>query len=263
MSFIQANKIKLYYETLGEGPALLLIAGLACDHSMWNEIKESFAKDFTVISFDNREIGQSEITSKPFTIEDLAKDAAALLDALHISQANIVGHSMGASIAMSLALDHPKKVKKLALCCGASRFSEDVKDTFYHQVKLLESNTAIDVCLDNILPWLFSKDYLAQAGNIEKEKKRILENPFPQSLESYAAQVRALDKFDLSNQIYRIENKTLILAAEKDWIVPLEEEREMATQIENSKLVILPKVGHCAMLEAPDIFTDEILKFNK
>lgn len=263
MSFIQANKVKLYYETLGKGPALLFIAGLGCDHSMWNEIKESFANHFTVITFDNRDIGQSEMTSKPFTVEDMANDAAGLLKALKISQAHVVGHSMGASIAMSLALSHPEKVNKLALCCGASRFNENVLNVFYQQVKLLEANTAIDACLENILPWLFSKDYLAKPGNLEKEKKRILENPFPQSIESYAAQVRALDKFDLSDQIYRIEKDTLLLAAEKDWIVPLEEEREMASQIQNSKLVVMSKVGHCAMFEEPKAFTDEILKFSK
>ena len=135
MPAIEANGLTLEYESLGdEGqPAILLVMGLGMQMIMWpDELCGMLAaKGFRVVRFDNRDAGQSTQLDHlgtprigwealkfalhlplkaPYLIDDMARDAAALLDALHIERAHVVGVSMGGMIAQNLAADFPSKV---------------------------------------------------------------------------------------------------------------------------------------------------------
>ena len=118
----QSNGIELYYETFGkpEDTAILLIMGLDCQCVMWsmNFIEPLVAAGYYVIRFDNRDIGLSTwITdlhkSRLYTLEDMARDAVGLLDAIKIKKAHIIGVSMGGMIAQRMALSHSEKVLSL------------------------------------------------------------------------------------------------------------------------------------------------------
>ncbi|WP_298632676.1 alpha/beta hydrolase [uncultured Umboniibacter sp.] len=135
MPNIQANGISMYYETHGNpnNPALLLIQGLSMSSAAWppEMIAQWVAKGFYVISFDNRDIGKSQLMDqlgKPniawqviklklglrpksgYSLLDMANDAAGLLDALEVNQAHVVGVSMGGMIGQLLSAEHPDKV---------------------------------------------------------------------------------------------------------------------------------------------------------
>lgn len=120
MPRIHANGIEIEYDTLGDpgAPAILLIMGFAFQMTRWPEDfrQQLAASGYRVIWFDNRDIGlSSEMPDMMslYTLDDLAADAAALLEALGIESAHIVGMSMGGMIAQLMALDHPQKVRKL------------------------------------------------------------------------------------------------------------------------------------------------------
>ena len=136
MPIAQANGIELYYDTLGESddPPLLLIMGLGAQAIAWSEeFCQGFVdRGFFVIRFDNRDIGLStkfegtpnlmtlamaamsgQPVEAPYTIADMAADAAALLDHLGVAAAHVVGASMGGMIAQQLAIDHPGRVSSL------------------------------------------------------------------------------------------------------------------------------------------------------
>lgn len=132
MARIRANGIEIEYETLGnpDDPAILLIMGFAFQMTRWpEEFRRQLAgAGFHVIWFDNRDIGLSADLGAPstdgsiqsYTLTDLAADAAALLGALGIDKAHIVGMSMGGMIAQLMALDHPEKVRKLVAMMTSS-----------------------------------------------------------------------------------------------------------------------------------------------
>src|SRR5262249_62173056 len=98
MSTIRANEIELYYEDHGSDEPLLLISGFACDHAIWGKVEPSLSKRYRVITFDNRGGGQSSAPDCAYSIKQMADDAAALLDAISVGQAHVVGHSMGGMI---------------------------------------------------------------------------------------------------------------------------------------------------------------------
>lgn len=107
--------VTLYYETLGTGVPLVLIAGLNSDHTLFRSFLPRLAEHQQVIVFDNRGIGRSTGAESRFTMETLADDTAGLLHALEIEQAHVIGVSLGGRIALSLALRHPEAVRSLIL----------------------------------------------------------------------------------------------------------------------------------------------------
>jgi pimeloyl-ACP methyl ester carboxylesterase len=115
----RANGIELEYESIGDAhaPPLLMIMGLASQMIVWPDglCRLIAARGFRVIRFDNRDVGLSSKTPVPYTLEDMADDAAGLLDALDLPAAHIVGASMGGYIAQLLTLRHPRRVSSLCL----------------------------------------------------------------------------------------------------------------------------------------------------
>jgi len=117
------NGIEIYYETFGgrQNPAILLIMGLDAQCVIYGEniINPLVESGFYVIRFDNRDIGLSTWMnntwhrSRPYLLQDMAKDSVELLDFLQIKQAHIIGVSMGGMIAQHIAIDFPEKVLSL------------------------------------------------------------------------------------------------------------------------------------------------------
>ncbi|HEY9847746.1 MAG TPA: alpha/beta hydrolase, partial [Candidatus Caenarcaniphilales bacterium] len=117
MAVIQVNDIDLFYTIQGsrENELLLLIAGFDSDSSTWAALMPSLVKQYQVLRFDNRGVGQSSAPDSPYSIKQMTVDAAALLDYLSISKVHVAGHSMGGQIAQELALAYPEKIQSLIL----------------------------------------------------------------------------------------------------------------------------------------------------
>ncbi|HEX7231898.1 MAG TPA: alpha/beta fold hydrolase [Candidatus Binatia bacterium] len=113
MPYLTLKGTEIYYEVHGS------VTGL--DHQAWkfHQIPE-FSRDHRVIVFDYRGTGKSSKTIQQYSIKMFTEDAAALLDHLDAEQAIVCGHSMGGVVAQLLALDHPRKVKKLILASSGS-----------------------------------------------------------------------------------------------------------------------------------------------
>jgi 3-oxoadipate enol-lactonase len=122
MARARVNGIELYYEVHGAGPTLLLIPGLGADVRLFNGAIGPLAETCRVVAFDPRGAGRSDIPPGPYSIEQMANDAAELLDVVGAdSAAAVVGYSMGGRIALSLALDHASKVERLVLAATSAR----------------------------------------------------------------------------------------------------------------------------------------------
>src|SRR5918997_348105 len=118
MPTANVNGQELHYLQRGEGEPLLLIQGMSGTHLSWgDEFLEALEPEFSLTYFDNRGAGKSSRVDDPFSIEDMADDAAGLLDAVGIERAHVLGISMGGMIAQQLALKHPERLRTLTLGC--------------------------------------------------------------------------------------------------------------------------------------------------
>jgi pimeloyl-ACP methyl ester carboxylesterase len=108
---------------------VLFIQGIGVVGACWRPQVDHLSKNFQTLLFDNRGIGKSQPCHGPITIETMADDALALLDAVGWDSAHVVGHSMGGIIAQQLALDSPKRIRSLSLLCTFGRAKDGARLT--------------------------------------------------------------------------------------------------------------------------------------
>ena len=108
---------RLAYEVQGQGPPVLLIQGVGVHGNGWRPQVEALADRYTCLTFDNRGMGESQPAGAPVTVEQMAEDALALLDAEGWGSAHVIGHSLGGLVALELALAARQRVRSLALLC--------------------------------------------------------------------------------------------------------------------------------------------------
>ena len=113
---VRVGDIDIAYKMFGNGEPILLNSGAGAGMNGWDpSTPTSLSSNHTVIVFDSRGVGNTSIGSKPYSIQQLANDAAGLLDALKIKNADILGYSLGSFVAQQLAVTHPEKVDRLVL----------------------------------------------------------------------------------------------------------------------------------------------------
>jgi pimeloyl-ACP methyl ester carboxylesterase len=116
-SFADHAGCRLAYDRRGSGPAVLFVQGVGVHGDGWLPQVEALADRFTCLTFDNRGMGRSVPVGGPITVEQMAADARAVLDAEGIASAHVVGHSLGGLVAVYQALAARERVRSLALLC--------------------------------------------------------------------------------------------------------------------------------------------------
>lgn len=198
------NDIHLYYEIHGEGEPLVLILGLGTDISEWEDVIRGLAEHYRVIAFDNRGAGRTEKPDHPYTIELMAEDTEAILKALDIERARVVGISMGGRIALVLALAHPGRVERLVLVSTSARGAKR--------------------------PWWFGALSLVSSGPFFKSK-------YPQPRYAFRRQRQASSMFNCTARLGELHAPTLILHGTRDKSVPYALAEELHAGIPDSKLL--------------------------
>ena len=153
---VNANGVDLWVEQEGAGDDVLFISGLADEGACWVDQVGGLSDRYRVTTFDNRGVGRSTTPEGEFTIADFAADTAALMDALEIESAHVVGSSMGGAIAQELALAHPERVRSLVLngtWCRGDRFLHEI---FRNWMWSAEKADSIRDFLVTVNLWCFS-----------------------------------------------------------------------------------------------------------
>ncbi|MDQ7825355.1 MAG: alpha/beta hydrolase [Candidatus Eremiobacteraeota bacterium] len=122
--------ISCYYEEAGAGVPLIFIAGVGADHAAWIPQVAEFSRYFRAITFDNRGIGRSDVPlhKDTYSVHAMADDTAALMEALGIEKAHVVGQSLGSVIAQELVLRHPERLLTLQLSVTWGRSDERIRN---------------------------------------------------------------------------------------------------------------------------------------
>jgi len=244
----KVNGVELNYRVDGEGFPIVLIHGLGWNLHVWDSEAESLSRENRVIRMDLRGFGASDKPLQPeMSIELWAEDVNALLKTLGITGAFIVGHSMAASIAVKLALDHPETTAGLALLAGASKFSPEAEKILSERASIVEREGMRGI-VDRIVATNFPEAYVKTHPNeIQRAKETLLSND-PMV---YAQSCRAIIRFDFTPQLSRIQWPTLIVAGELDRVASVSLSENLNRNIPRSYMKILADTGHLLPLEKP------------
>jgi len=273
MSTIKVGAIDLYYEEHGSGDPLLLIMGLAADSTAWMFQVPDFARRYRTIVFDNRGVGRSAKPPGPYTIHEMADDAAGLLDALAIPRAHVVGVSMGGMIAQELVLRHPQRVRGLVLGCtfpepdAATERQRQFSIEQFGGSVTAAGETRIDVsALDpmmffqHLLPLVFNQSYIErELPKLVQVFSGVLQYGF--NLEAILGQVAAVMGHKTTDRLHRIGAPTLVITGDADLLVSPANSELLARHIPGARLVKVPGGSHGFNFETPEVFNREVLEF--
>lgn len=238
--YAPVNGLQMYYEVHGEGEPLVLIHGAYASSTMWGQILEQLAQNHQVIAVDMQAHGHTGDIDRPLRYELMADDVAALMDHLGIASADIFGYSMGAGVALQLALRHPEKVRRQVLASGSFRH-----DGMYPEVL---------AGIGQITPEVF-------AGS-PMEALYMAEAPNPEDWPVLIEKLKDLDAQAFSwpeDEIRAIASPTFLIFGDGDVVTP-EHAVEMfrlfgggvpadLTGLPKSRLAILPATTHVTVAE--------------
>jgi 3-oxoadipate enol-lactonase len=260
----EANGQTLYFEVYGEGPPLVLVMGIGYDATLWTLAQVPVLSGmFKVVIFDNRDVGRSAKAAAPYSIADMADDVAALMDALDIERAHLLGLSMGGMIAQEFALRHADRLHRLVLSgCGAApaRAAFDPIRA-WNWVKANDTSGEAFACQQFI--WLFSTAFLRNKDAVQQTLSMLTSNPNPVGPDAYNRQAQAYLRHDALDRLADIRSPTLVIAGEQDLLTPPWVCREVAVRIPGSQFEIITGEGssHVVPIERPHEFNDLVTTF--
>lgn len=261
MPQIEVNGTSLYYEEHGAGEPLVLVPGFGTGLWIWYKQIPAFAEKFRAIAFDPRGVSRSERRDEPVTIPSLADDVAALLSALKVPAAHVLGASFGGFVAQEFALRHPERTRGLVLCCtsfGGPRHCPPAPETLSAIASTKGLNTEERVRQNLLLA--FSPAYVERE---REEVERVIalraENPLPEA--AYTRQLQAALDFDAEARVSKIRAPTLVITGDADVIVPHENSLNLAARIPGATLRVFEGGSHTFFIERADEFNRAVIDF--
>jgi 3-oxoadipate enol-lactonase len=237
MAHLTVGGLELFHQRRGSGEPLLLIPGMSGTHLSWGEpFAEALAADFDVVSYDHRGIGRSGRVADPFSIVDLAQDAAGLLDALGWETAHVLGISMGGMVAQELALRHPDRISTLTLGCtycggpGSALAPETTLQRLSAGMMSGDNELAIRTGFEvNV-----SRAFAESAGSYAPF--RAMAGALPAPVPVIMLQMQAIAQHDTHARLPSLAAPTLVIHGDEDLMLPVENGRLIASLIPGAKL---------------------------
>ncbi len=245
----RADGISVAWHEVGRGRSLILVHGLADDHRAWRKVLPNLLLDHRVILYDLRGHGESELGEADGTLTQLGSDLVGLMDALALDRAVIAGFSLGGTVAMRVAIDHPHRVEGLALIATSSRVNAAAAQWYQERVNaVVSSDPGLRERLDHDTADVYRND----PGELEEGltiRRQSTADP-----RGYANACRAmvtLHEQPLDGELDRIVAPTVIISGEADQHCPPRAGEIIASHIAGSARYVLPATGHPIPLERP------------
>jgi 3-oxoadipate enol-lactonase len=251
---------EIYYESTGRGVPVLLVMGLGMSAAGWWRTVPVLSERLSVLTFDNRGVGRSAHPPGPYSLQQMADDAVAVLDAAQVKRAHVYGISMGGMIAQEIALRHPDRLRALVLAATSpggphAAGPDEATIDFLRRRPSMPREEGV---------WA-SVPYTYSTRTRERHAPRIGEDiALRLSVEvdpaGYEAQLAAAWEHDAIGRLSQIAAPTLVMHGTEDRMVPVANARLLADAIPGARLRLLEGAGH--LFTTDDLEADhEVLQF--
>jgi pimeloyl-ACP methyl ester carboxylesterase len=257
--FFQAQGIRLAYDDQGTGLPLVFLHAFPLNRSMWASHIAVLSQQFRTIAIDLRGHGESDAPLWNFSLEHYADDVCALLDHLAISQAVLVGLSMGGYISLAFSRKYGNRLKALILAdTRAQADSPEGRTGRFHLAQTAVSHGS-DAVADIMLPKLLGATSLQTNQELVDYVRKTIRAT---SVNGIVTDLMAMaDRPDSVHQLGTITAPSLIVIGQEDNTTPLADAQLMAERIPGARLAVIPAAGHLSNLEQPDVFNDVVTGF--
>ncbi|WP_420715719.1 alpha/beta fold hydrolase [Streptomyces sp. SBT349] len=245
---------RIAHRTEGAGPPLLLLGGQSNSHRWWDPVRADFAAARTTISLDYRGTGGSDKPDRPYSTQEFAEDAVAVLDALGVGRADVYGTSMGGRVAQWLAARHPERVRALVLGCTSPGGAHAIE----RAPEVRRSLAAADprAARAALLALMYTPGWLA----VHRGPFTTIGDP---AMPPYARgrHLVASNKHDAWDVLPSIAAPTLVLHGDDDLLNPTANAPLLAGRIPGARLELIPGARHAYFEEFSAVATPMVLDF--
>jgi len=254
---IEANGIQVTYRFDGpkDAPVVMLSNSLMSNHTMWDSQMSELTHSFRVLRYDTRGHGETDAPNGPYSIQLLAEDAVALLDALNINKVHFAGLSMGGMIAQYLGANYSERLHSLLLCDTASEMPT-------HEMWNDRINTAqqqgITGLLDGTLKRWFTEPFLNNDMDAVEKVAQMIRTT---DVDGYVACAGAIRDMSQTSLLSKIEVPTIIIVGEDDPACTVEQSKVLEQHIKGAELVILKNAAHLSNIEQTGEFNTAMMAF--
>lgn len=261
MSFVQIGSAVHHYVwrpaaasgLASEAVTLVFLNALGTDLRIWDEVVAALPQSWSVLRYDQRGQGLSEIGDTPHSVAGLAADVSELLDELGLSKVVLCGLSLGGLVAQELVLARPERVRAVCLCGTAARIG--TRESWDERSERVRSGGMAAIA-DSVLARWFSEPFLRSAS--ARGYRTLLERTSPAA---YLAAVAALRDADLSARVGAIQAPVLVLAGELDEATPPALSRALCEALPAARCELIPKASHLMCVEQPAAVARALVSF--
>lgn len=256
MPYLTVQNIQMYYEIAGTGEPLLFLHGLGSSTLDWEYQIDFFKQYYQVIAVDLRGHGNSDKPTAAYSVSLFAQDIAQCIQALSITPAHIVGHSLGGMIAFQLAIDYPEAVKTLCIINSGPEVvftSTFFKWSFYLR-KLLVQGFGV-----RALSASLAKKVYPDPEQIALHQK-FIERWSKNDKHAYINSLGVFPGWTVKQRLSEIQCPTLILASDQDYS-SVAYKQSYTQLIPNAQLVVIPHSRHVSIQDQPAAINTALFDF--
>jgi len=259
MERVRSDDVEIFYEIRGSGPPVVLLHPFPCHHEFWNPVAEALDSRYRLILPDLRGHGDSEIGEGPALMQKHVGDVARVLDAAGVAKAAFVGCSIGGYILFEFWRRFRERVTSLALC--DTRPQSDTADGRANRLKaaaaVLEQGT--EPFIESMIPKLMGRTTVSTRPDLVDGARAMMRK---MSAEDISLVLRGMaERPDSVADLKSINVPTLIVIGEEDVLSTVADGELMRQNIAGSQLKVVPKAGHYAPWEQPELVGKVLRQF--
>ena len=257
MPRLSANGVELNYRFDGTDgkPVLFFSNSLASNLHMWDAQIDKFAGDFHILRYDSRGHGQSDAPATDYSIDMLADDALALLDALGIDKVYFCGLSKGGMVGQKIATRNPERLHAAVFCATSSYMGPG--DLWQQRIDMARSGGMENVSEGTLARWFTAAYHDSHPGEIAKIRDMIHATP----VDGFAGCCAAIKAMDQRDTIKAIDVPVLVIAGAEDPGTTPAMNKLIADSINDAEYVELPAAAHFCNVQAADGFNAALSSF--
>ncbi len=258
MDAVEVDGLRIAFEADGQGPALVLLHGAFSDRRFWRKQLDGLSTDFTVVAWDAPGCGHSTDPPATFRLPDYADCLTGFIDALGLDAPHVLGLSFGGGLALELYRRYPDVPATLTLASAYAGWAGSLPaqevEARLDQV-LANAQRPVEEWVDEFLPTAFVRPVPPQ---IRDDFVTMMLDARPAGS---VPMLRGFAEADLRDVLPTVRVPVLLLYGDADVRSPLRVAEEIDGALPQSRLVVLPGIGHASNLEAPETFNDEVRAF--